>query len=654
MTSTTRAACLLGACVSLAASLGGGEILAQQPDAVEITRIDVTAFPDVEFDVSVPASLTDGSVGAQDVTLTENGIPIPFDVAPVPTDALEIVLLIDTSGSMNENAALASAKDAAVSFLAELPTEVPVGVVGFSDSPSLVSPLTTDRVAIAAAVEQLRATGRTAMYDAIVFGDSLFSGGTTDRQFVLLSDGGDTASVATIDDARAVTTNVRTNAIEIVTSESNSEAMADLADAGGGQLTSIADPAGLGVLYQEVARSLVNRVRVSFMSQSSGETQYAVEVTTPFGPLSGTTVVDLPEAAATSTTTEVPSPTTIAEVGDVDSPRPSSVVAGPADDPEANTNTNSSVLPLVVGAAAVGLGLTTLLIILALGDNRRVGRRQLGVQKAKARPGATSSSIGERATALADVVLERSGGRSGLAQALDVANVALRPGEFIVVAVSGAIAFGAALYLLGGPVLGLIGVVLTPLVARAYLRIKGERRRRSFEEQLPDVLQLMTSALRSGYALSQAIDAVASQAAEPAGGEFKRVNFETRVGVDLGDSLQSMADRMQSTAFGWVVGALEINRDVGGELAKVLNGLAATIRERQQLERQVQTLTAEGRMSAYVLTSLPVLLLLAMALLNPDYFSAYRSSPGPQILIGCGILLAIGWLWMRSMIKTEI
>jgi tight adherence protein B len=141
-------------------------------------------------------------------------------------------------------------------------------------------------------------------------------------------------------------------------------------------------------------------------------------------------------------------------------------------------------------------------------------------------------------TALADDVLERSGGRSGLAQALDVADVALRPGEFVVVAVSGAIAFGARLYLLGGPLLGLIGVVLAPLVARSFLRIKGERRRRAFEEQLPDVLQLMTNALRSGYRPPQALDAVANAGRRTGRSEFERVNFETRVGLDLGDSLR--------------------------------------------------------------------------------------------------------------------
>jgi len=647
-----RGVALIGAVIAAAAPLSGS--VAAQDGGLEISRIDLDGFPEVGFDVAVPANLTVGGVDPQAVTVYENGQPIPVEVAPVPTDGLEVVLLIDTSGSMNERAALASAKSAAVGFLEELPAAVAVGVVGFADAPSLVSPLTTDRNALRASLDQLQATGKTAMYDAIVFGETLFSGGTTDRQFVLLSDGGDTASSATLDDATAVTARVRTSAIEIVTSESNSEAITNLALAGQGRLTSVADPAGLGVLYQEVARSLVNRYRVTFVTQSQGDTDYTVEVVTPFGPVRGSTVIGLPVAATTTTAAPVTTSAPVAAV--VDAPRstppssaaPTAAVSTPA------AESNSSILPLVLGVAAVGLGLTALMVIAVAGDSRRAGRRLLGIQKSKTKSGATSTPVGERVTALADDVIDRSGVRTGLARALDVADVSLRPGEFVVVTLAGAVGIAALFLVLGGPLLAIVGFAATPLVARSVLTIKAQRRRQAFEAQLPDVLQLMTNALRSGYALPQALDAVATQASEPARSEFERVNFEARVGVDLGESLRAMADRMQSTSFGWVVAALDINREVGGELAKVLTTLATTIRERQQLDRQIKTLTAEGRISAYVLTALPILVGLAMALLNPGYFEPMRTSPGPQILIGAVALLGAGWIWMRSMIKAEI
>ena len=287
------------------------------------------------------------------------------------------------------------------------------------------------------------------MYDAIVFGETLFSGGTTDRQFVLLSDGGDTASAATLDDATAVTTRVRTSAIEIVTSESNSEAITNLALAGQGRLTSVADPAGLGVLYQEVARSLVNRYRVVLASQSEGDTEYVVEVATPFGPVRGSTVVGLPIVA---TTTAAPLTTSAPVAAAVDAP--AKTTPPPSAVPTANVSTptaesNGSVLPLVLGVAAVGLGVTALMVIALAGDSRRSGRRQLGIQKTKTKSGATTTPVGERVTALADDVIDRSGVRTGLAKALDVADVSLRPGEFVVVALAGAVGVAALFLVLG-------------------------------------------------------------------------------------------------------------------------------------------------------------------------------------------------------------
>ena len=383
-----RASALIGAIAMVLLPMNG-VAAAQDPGGVEISRIDLDAFPTVGFDVAVPANLTDGGVGPEAVSVSENGQPVAIEVAPVPTDGLEVVLLIDTSGSMNESAALASAKLAAVAFLDELPAGVPVGVVGFADSPSLVSPLTTDRNALRAALDQLGAGGKTAMYDGIVFADSLFSGATTDRQFVLLSDGGDTASAATLDDAIAVTTRVRTNAIEIVTSESNSEAITSLAQAGSGRLTSVADPAGLGVLYQEVARSLVNRYRVVFSSQSSGETNYTVQIATPFGPVSGSTVVELPVAPPPDTAPPVAQNEPVPAVAPVADESPT-VVPSPAVVPTAvvaatDGGASGSILSLVLGVAAVGLGLTALLVIVLAGDDRRAGRRQLGIRRPRRR-----------------------------------------------------------------------------------------------------------------------------------------------------------------------------------------------------------------------------------------------------------------------------
>jgi tight adherence protein B len=230
----------------------------------------------------------------------------------------------------------------------------------------------------------------------------------------------------------------------------------------------------------------------------------------------------------------------------------------------------------------------------------------------------------------------------------------MRPGEFLVLAAAAAVAASVVLLALIGPIGAVIALIATPLVARSIISIRASRRRRAFDDQLPDVLQLIISALRSGHSLPQALDAVARQAAEPARTEFERVMFETRVGRDLGESLNATAERMQSKSFEWVVSALEINREVGGELAQVLATVAETIRERQQLERQIQTLTAEGRMSAYILTALPLVMIAALSLINPGYFEPMKSAPGPAIIVSSIMLLGIGWVWMQRLIKAEI
>ena len=167
-----------------------------------------------------------------------------------------------------------------------------------------------------------------------------------------------------------------------------------------------------------------------------------------------------------------------------------------------------------------------------------------------------------------------------------------------------------------------------PLAARLVVGHLAERRRAKFAEQLPDTLQLLTSTLRSGYGLLQALDSVAQEAAEPARTEFRRVLLEIRVGRDLSAALRALSDRMRSQDFDWVVGAIEINREIGGDLAAVLDSTAETIRERQRVYRQMQALTAEGRLSGYILTALPVVVALAMRFINPPMFARLTSGFG--------------------------
>jgi tight adherence protein B len=187
------------------------------------------------------------------------------------------------------------------------------------------------------------------------------------------------------------------------------------------------------------------------------------------------------------------------------------------------------------------------------------------------------------------------------------------------------------------------------------LRVLARRRCKKFEEQLPDVLTLVASSLSTGFSLLQALDAVAKDAAEPAAKEFSRALAETRIGADVSDSLERMADRMDSKNMRWTTMAIEIQRQVGGNLAETLRTTAKTLRQREELNRMVRTFSAEGKMSAYILIALPVFVFFWMLKVNFDYLSLLWTHPlGWAMSAGGLVSMGIGVVWMRNVVKVEV
>jgi tight adherence protein B len=623
-----KAAMVLGAlagAVLLAAAPAG----AQLEDSLDITSVDAAGYPAVTATLTAPPGLGGAGYGASAFAVTEDGEPVDFTVQRVPTSSLEILLVVDTSGSM-KGAPIEAARAAATEFLSVVPADLRVGVVAFGTQPSLVAGPTTDRDQLASRVAQLTASGETALYDAVTFAATQFTADSQERAIVLLSDGGDTASTTTLEQAAA--TGVRTNVIELVTGESNRAALESLAAAGGGSVSSVADPAALAGLYRAAAASLTNQYRITYETSNHGSVPLTVQVTTGAGVLDATTDVDLPAAASPPATTS-----------------PSSSPAARAD----ATGLEPGQIALIVGAAAIFLALVLLAVVgLSVDRRSRRARAQLGVERSLvSRP--SISNLSDRVTAAADGYLERHNQRRTLAAALESASISLRPGEFIVLTGIATLVAGLAGLTLGGLLGGIVLAVLVPLAARLVVGRLAERRREKFGEQLPDTLQLLTSTLRSGYSLLQALDSVAQEAAEPARTEFRRVLLEIRVGRDLSEALRALADRMRSQDFAWVVGAIEINREIGGDLAAVLENTAETIRERQRVYRQMRALTAEGRLSGYILTALPVVVALAMKFINPRSFAQLTSGAGLLMTAGGCVLLMAGWFWMKMLNRIE-
>ena len=162
------------------------------------------------------------------------------------------------------------------------------------------------------------------------------------------------------------------------------------------------------------------------------------------------------------------------------------------------------------------------------------------------------------------------------------------------------------------------------------------RRQRAFADQLEDSLQLMSSGLRAGHSLLQALDGVSQEMPQPASEEFARIINETRVGRDLAQALDETAARTDSKDFAWVAHAIAINRQVGGNLAEVLDTVGGTIRERGQIRRQVKALSAEGKLSAIVLMALPFGVTGFLTLTNPGYLAKFTESLVGYGLIGAG------------------
>jgi tight adherence protein B len=188
-----------------------------------------------------------------------------------------------------------------------------------------------------------------------------------------------------------------------------------------------------------------------------------------------------------------------------------------------------------------------------------------------------------------------------------------------------------------------------------YLTIKAGLRTRSFLAQLPDTLQLVSGSLSAGYSLPQAIDAVVRQGNPPISDELRKALVEARLGAPIEDAMEDVADRMGSKDFAWVVMAIRVQRQVGGNLAEVLATTAATLRERERLRRQVQVLSAEGRLSAYILFGLPIVFSLYLLAVRPGYLSPLWHDPiGWVLLGGMAILLTVGGFWLRKVVTVEV
>jgi len=324
---------------------------------------------------------------------------------------------------------------------------------------------------------------------------------------------------------------------------------------------------------------------------------------------------------------------------------------------------------MYAGLGALGVGLVVLLV-LAVPRERQLSTEERIVQYAAragtgapasapvSSPGRPEDTALESAKSAAANVLKRNRGlETKIAQRLEGAGSSWRPAEWLLFHAGIFLVASIVGLLLGGGnlILGLIFMALGAIGPWFYLGYRRSRRRKKFERALPDTLQLMSGSLAAGLSLAQSVDTIVREGTEPMSGEFRKVLVETRLGLSLETALQGVADRFQSKDFDWVVMAINIQRQVGGNLAELLNTVAATMREREYMRRQVAALAAEGKLSALVLGALPPVFLMYLLLANRSYVMVLFTRPlGILMLVGGAVILSVGIFWMSRLVKVEV
>jgi tight adherence protein B len=642
--------CTAGVAALLVAALVGAPASAVgETTTGQITGIQVEG-DSIQVAFSAAPLASGQQIDLDSVVLSVNGEPLettaqPFSDADIARVA---ILTLDASGSM-EGPPIEAAKQAALNFIDGVPDEVEVGLVTFNSEATVEIAATTDRDAVAAAINGIELAEQTRMYDGIVTavdaaGDEGF------RSLVLLSDGRDTGEgTSTLDDAVSSISSNGVSVDAVALGEADEQALAEIVAAGNGRVLSAAEAADLPAIFAAQAEAVASEVLAQAVLPPGSEGQ---SVTVSVAATVGETDVSADALFA------LPAVEVVPETDDSQ--------AGSLFDFTALWAAQPWVLAAALGAIFIGLGVVLFTALSPAGTsrgdaiNRRMSVYTLTPRKAKEVERTTttkSSAVADQALGLADQVVRRGGIEQNLDTSLSAAAIPLRPAEWILIH-SGS-AFGTALLLLllssFNPWWALLGLGLGTLIPFLVLSFKRSRRERAFTDQLPDTLTLMAGSLAAGYSMPQAVDTVVREGIDPMASEMRKALIETRLGVPIDEALENIAIRTGSEDFAWVVMAIRIQREVGGNLSEILRIVAETIRERQYLRRQVRTLSAEGRISAIIISSLPPLFALYLLIARPDYLVLlFTETLGIAMVIGGLILWVIGVFWMRRIVDIEV
>jgi tight adherence protein B len=597
-------------------------------------------FPDRTFVLSLPSGM---KLSSGDVNVRENGEPVneltlvPAGGTQVRTKDFGVVLVIDASISMRGDAQ-AAALNAARAFATQRPAKQQLGIVAFNSTSTVVLPLTTDPAKITAALAKPTPLNvGTHIYDAVETAVTMLKSSKIGAgSIVVLSDGADTGSKKNLGEvaAEAQQAHIRVFTVGLRSRFFDKQTLEALSAQGGGRYAEAKAAADLADIYASLGTQLASEYLIRYRSLA-GPGKH-INVTARVKGLTGIagSQYETP-ALQVAKSVEAPfHPSTASRIW---------------------RSSGTMLLIVLLTAALIGFGVVAVIGTPQGGTIRRRMAEFVSVPSV-AKGQRPTAQVTAKVLEGTESLLQGNSGWEKWKWELRVAGISLPAEQIVVLTILGTIVMAFVVHFITSSFLiAIVFAAAVPLTVRWYLQRSLRRVRDRFAEQLPDNLQVLSSALRAGHSFVGALSVVVNDAPEPARTEFNRVVADEQLGVPIEDALRVVVERMDNRELEQVALVAALQRETGGNTAEVLDRVTDTIRERFELKRTVQTLTAQGRLSRWVLTLLPVALLAVITLVNPGYIGIlYHSLAGKILLVMAAISVTAGSFVIKRIVDIKV
>jgi tight adherence protein B len=622
-TAAQKAAAKKAAAQKAAARKAAGTLtLSQNPDS---------AFPDKSFTLTIPQKR---ALTARQVTVTEDGSPVQaLSVEPPGGNATGAILLIDASESM-QGTPIKNAMAAARAFMVERKPDMPVAVIAFNPDVNVLTDFTTDTHTLAVSVGKAPPIAYgTHIYDALVKAADLAKAKGLERTtVVLLSDGQELGSNASLADAETALagSNVRVLSVGLKSPKYNSVTLRTIAQRSGGAYVESATSLGLIPIFRQIGARLAREYTVRYRSLLPPKREAVVSVS----------VAGYSNAAKATYTTPA-----------IDFAPKGTFARGWLD----SVILSGWVMVFMIVAI---LGLLAFAVLTALEvRNRSLPRRMAAYVSV---PSEDESRVrrAEVTAMLADKAQQRIAGHRWWQSF--VRDVELGDWSVTPVTLAGWTLLGGVLASLVAAValkslLGLLVGLVAPFVTRYLVSRRVTKKRAAFAESLPENVDVIAGSLRAGHSLIGAMNVMVEDANEPSKSEFRRVLQDEQLGVPIDEALTVMARRMDNPDVEQVALVTRLQREAGGNTAEVLDRVVETMRGRMELRRLVTVLTAQNRYARWILTGLPIALLIMIMFTTPSYLQPlFHTTVGVISLVAWVVMLAVGSFWIKRITTMEV